>query len=703
VTEHAFIRPLLDPLLLASELAVDADGRPWIPGTRGFWNAVFSDASNAAANFKEAEVDRRHESSEAADFAWLCEQVFKTEAEQRRRFTMVLFASRHLREFTPAIAADAIDAVRGAATYPALTTALERARVTDLATFAAAARTAAMLSAIQDEGRAYRAIAQFQGALALITRAASRGSVDAAHVTEFVSSLSAIPLSERGEYEGRLVCWLMPRLRAQVPARPQPQSAAASAGSAEEVIQRAAGPVEQAALSLLAGPAPSQPRLLEWEGTRYRVDLRKAEAMRMVKALGEAPRPYLSSADTVVAGADALAEAGLTRERLGRLAEDIANAAQADAPKHGEDAPADLLATDRSVLTSLERAARAGNVGAAARLAPALRLLADEMLARGLMELAYAAALGQRDGLSISATDGASRHDFGFRPVLPNRASQWMLPVWGSDATQRSRVTGSLLGLDAALADFSLVPLSLKQPPRRPSISDSDRRAFIEAVALIEPATLTDADRDLITSAIGRGRSALERVRTAGDAYDIAGRAGLAAARRSVLPWIAAHDPARVVEFLSPVELLWVGLDGAPARALDAWGAPARPRLGCLCLRMPERGPWESFAGRWNSGMPASAFPDLNLRLAEILAELRMPAALLAPMLTSAMLDFVNNAISRDPDDHRSLIAFVQALRSERVEQYLALLTTDGPLVPVEEIAVTKDKEDPGSGGPVRE
>jgi hypothetical protein len=278
-----------------------------------------------------------------------------------------------------------------------------------------------------------------------------------------------------------------------------------------------------------------------------------------------------------------------------------------------------------------------------------------------------------------------------------------MLPVWGSDATQRSRVTGSLLGLDAALADFSLVPLSLKQPPRRPSISDSDRRAFIEAVALIEPATLTDADRDLITSAIGRGRSALERVRTAGDAYDIAGRAGLAAARRSVLPWIAAHDPARVVEFLSPVELLWVGLDGAPARALDAWGAPARPRLGCLCLRMPERGPWESFAGRWNSGMPASAFPDLNLRLAEILAELRMPAALLAPMLTSAMLDFVNNAISRDPDDHRSLIAFVQALRSERVEQYLALLTTDGPLVPVEEIAVTKDKEDPGSGGPVRE
>jgi hypothetical protein len=264
-------------------------------------------------------------------------------------------------------------------------------------------------------------------------------------------------------------------------------------------------------------------------------------------------------------------------------------------------------------------------------------------------------------------------------------------------------VTGSLLGLDAALADFSLVPLSLKQPPRRPSISDSDRRAFIEEVALIEPAALTDADRDSITSAIRRGRTRLERVLTAGDAHDIAGRAGLSDARRSLLPWIAAHDPARVAAFLSPVELLWVGLDGAPAQALDAWGAPARPRLGCLCLRMPDRRPWERFAGRWNSGMPASAFPDLNLRLAEILAELRMPAALLAPMLTSAMLDFVNTAISRDPDDRRGLVAFVQGLRSERIEQYLALLTTDGPLVPIEEVAVTKDKEDSGSGGPIRE
>jgi hypothetical protein len=47
--------------------------------------------------------------------------------------------------------------------------------------------------------------------------------------------------------------------------------------------------------------------------------------------------------------------------------------------------------------------------------------------------------------------------------------------------------------------------------------------------------------------------------------------------------------------------------------------------------------------------------------------------------LTSATLDFVNAVISRDPDDRRGLVEFVQALRSEQLEQYLALLTTDGP------------------------
>jgi hypothetical protein len=79
----------------------------------------------------------------------------------------------------------------------------------------------------------------------------------------------------------------------------------------------------------------------------------------------------------------------------------------------------------------------------------------------------------------------------------------------------------------------------------------------------------------------------------------------------------------------------------------------------------------------------ATAFPDLSLRLAELLSELRMPAALLPAVLAPATLEFINTAECRDPDDRRGLLDFVQRLRSDRVEQYLALLTSDGPLVPI--------------------
>jgi hypothetical protein len=689
--QRAFTRPALDPALLAAELAVDADGRPSLPGTRAFWTAVFSVGNDADSTSAREAASRTLATDEPADFSWLCQQVFEIEGTRRHRYMMVMFASRRVGELTPALLADAIEAVRGSGAYPALTTALERAGVTSLETFAAATRRAAAIDVITDEGRAYRAQAQFQGALALVTHAAARGGLPPAKVTEFVSSLSAIPLGDRGDYEGRVACWLSGWLRLQPPPVGGTQPTAIAPGSAEEVIEGAAGPLERAAVHLLVGAPPAQPRTVDWEGTRYRVDVRRADATRITQALGDAPRPYLSAAEIIAAGADALGEAGLTRDgaRFRQLSEEIAQAAQIDGDGGGDqpEAGEGPLARDRRVITSLQRAAKTGSVRAGVQLAPALRLIADQLLARGLMELAYAAALGQRDGLSISAADAVGRHDFGLRPIL-NRATRWRLPIAGSDAQQRWHVAGSLLNLDVGLAEFSLVRLSLKQPMRPPTLSDADRRSFIEVVALVAPSSLKDQDRDAIAAAIRRGRAAVERLRTPVEALALGDRAGLSAARRSLFAWIISYDATRSAAFLSPTELLWVGLeDGARPAALDAWGAPASAIQGCLCLRMVDRRPRELFTGRWNSGMIAAGFPDLNLRLAELLTELHMPAELLAPVLTSATLDFVNTAISRDPDDQRGPLEFVQGLRGERLEQYLALLTTDGPLVPIGETA----------------
>ena len=695
VEQRAFTRPPLDPALLLSELSVSGKGQPSVPGTQAFWNAVFDD--NPRSDPPPRDAPAGFDGGQPADFAWLCEQVFKGElSEQRRRYMMVLFAARRVDQVTRETARDAVDTVRAVGTYPVLVAALERARVTDLAVYAGAVRKATELSTIPSD-RSLRTLAQFQGALALVTRAASRGSLSREAVSRLVSSLSAVAISERGDYEGRILTWLVNWLddEARTTGQRVPTTAATpAAGPDDDVFEGSVGRIEQAVLRLLAGPSASEPRFIDWEGTRYRLDLARAEAMRMKKALGESTRPYLSSAGSVVVIADALAAAGLTREVLLQQAQALAQLAQGDATEGTEDS-GDGPGRYREVLAVLQRAARAGDVRAAARVAPSLRLLADELLAAGLMEMAYAAALGPRDGVSVLAGDAASRHDFGLHAGFGSSAA-WNLAVPGTDAAQHWRLTGSVLGLDVALANFSLVSLSLRPPAKRPTLSELDRRAFIDVVGLVEPAALTDADRDTIVTAIRKGRARLEHVRTAEEARAIAEETSLSAPRRTLLAWIVARDPERLAVFLSPSELLWLGLGNVPPEGLHAWGAPAAARVGCLCLQVVDRRPWESFAGRTNSGMGASAFPDLNLRLAELLSDLHMPAPLLGAVLTSATLDFVNGVTSRDADDRRGLVEFVQTLRADRMEQYLALLTTDGPLVPMGETPAAKDAGPPG-------
>jgi hypothetical protein len=194
----------------------------------------------------------------------------------------------------------------------------------------------------------------------------------------------------------------------------------------------------------------------------------------------------------------------------------------------------------------------------------------------------------------------------------------------------------------------------------------------------------------MIVGAMKRGRQRLAALRSAADAEALAGEIRMTASRRSLFVWTAADDPARAAASLSPSELFAAGLEGAPVPArLDAWGVSAEPRVGCHCLQLPGR-PLEAFAGRWFSGVLATGFADMNLRLAELLDELHMPGALLAPVLASATWDFLMNVRVSDFDDRSAWIEFASAIGVDRVEQYLALLTTDGPLVPFTDGSTTR-------------
>jgi hypothetical protein len=532
------------------------------------------------------------------------------------------------------------------------------------------------MTTIRDNGRATRTLAQFQGAVALVARAASRGSMRPDDFARLVKTLADVELSEQGDYEGRLVRWLNGWLAAHLRALP----------GAPELDIPSAGAVERNALAALAGANGIEPRFVDWEGTRYRLDFARAEGIRLSRLLGEYCRPFLSSAVTLVETADALAQGSQSPEQVRQHAAAFKELATAVGWERGDGwADTDVARRSRDASAMFQRAAQGGDDRRATHLVPALRALADDLLARGLMELAYAVALGNPDRPAISADEAASRHDFGLEHASGRRWVAWEQPADGAVQGRGWRVRGSLLGLDVRLAHFGLLPLSSKPPPRRPSLDDDHRRVLIETVALVDPASLRDSDRDVIVSAMRKGRERLEAARTAADAGSLADDVRLSPARRTLLSWVIEKDRERLPAFLSPSELLWLGLGNVPVGAgVHAWGVPAGGRTGCLCLEVVDRLPAEILAGRWHSGIFASGFPDLNLRLAELLDELRMPASLLAPVLASATLDLVDTAAARDSDDRRAMVDVVQALRVDRVEQYLATLTADGPLVPVD-------------------
>jgi hypothetical protein len=385
--------------------------------------------------------------------------------------------------------------------------------------------------------------------------------------------------------------------------------------------------------------------------------------------------------------ADAFREKGLTVEEVRRRLTALSTLGEAVGWNDARDWAGDVPDRYRAVVAALAGAPRATGVSIAPRLAGALLVLSDDLLARGLLELTYATALGQPERAWVTAADVAKRHILEVHTATgPTPA--WELPGITSGLRPGFGVTGSLLGLDEALAELALVRVSSSPPPRRPMLTDVNRRGFIKAVTLIEPAWLSDEDLGRIVAAMQAGRARIAALRSARAARVLAEELRLSPARASLLSWTVEHEPARASASLSPGELLQIGLGDVPDDStLHAWGAPVLSRTGCLCLRLPRREPGEVIGGRWGSGVFVSAFPDLNLRLAELLAEMQMPPALLGPVLASATLDFVNTLVSRDEDDRRGLVEFVQALDRTRLEQYLALLTTDGPLVPLDDPA----------------
>jgi hypothetical protein len=309
-------------------------------------------------------------------------------------------------------------------------------------------------------------------------------------------------------------------------------------------------------------------------------------------------------------------------------------------------------------------------------------------LDEALASILYATYLGDPSGSSVTSGNVALRHDLGIATVSKNvrPGTPWRLPAEDFSGRSGWHVRGSLLGLDAALGRLALRRIDETAMPPQPKLDAHEVAAVNVTASLLNPFAMTDAARDEIVAALGRGRARAAAL--GGDRADLekaARDAGLGEWRREALAWTIAATPDKVLDAFSLVELFWLGTPRpAAARSLDAWGAAMLPLTGCLCLEMPAPKPWEDMVGRRASGIITTRGVDVALRVAETLAALKLPASLAPAVLRFALQDVADRAQPGYADDWQEFGRAARLLGNDRLADYVAALTANGPLIPVE-------------------
>ena len=678
-TERPFLRAPADLLALLTRVRVGAGGEPSPPNWQRFWKAALDGSAlpdDPARQLRDVATDG------SIDAAWLANVILTAvPADRADKLDRLSFAQRVFHGKAEESLPDVLVAARAATRFRTLMLTLDRVGITDPSIYAAAARRANDLAAL-DHTKAFIALGQFQSALALIARLRLVQVVDGATADRLVRSLVALDLSD-GRYRGALASWMA---RDFLPALPPPGGTGAP--DPDDRLEAAlAGEGSKA-------PAAALPPLT-WEGRSYRLDLAGAARRRLalvrkrqgsrgigpvlalwtdVQTLASASEAQPNSLDTV-------------RDVAARLPGHVSRP-DSYGPPPGVDSlpdPARIIADAQKRLRSITRLPQ---LTRAAEVAAPLTELCDSLLADALLSYTYALALGDPGGAVLLGGNVARRHDFGLAAANDEERvrTAWQLATQEFAPGVPWHARGSVLGLDVALGSLSLRRVAADQTAAEPVLNGNDRRTFVQSVALLEPFAMSDGDRDEMAAAIGRGRA-----RVGQGATDPAELAALLDAvpslavdgqRKRAIRWVAAHDPASLEEWFSMTELLALG---APARDIHAngWGMSALPFDDCLCTELLPQ-PWQVFAGQTSTGLLASVVADLNLRVAEITATLRVPAAVSQAILQAAMQQYVNTVRPVDDDDWYGLFRAAGRLSTEQVEDDMAALTAEGMLMPAD-------------------
>jgi hypothetical protein len=658
-----FARASYDVGMTLARIEVEESGAPAPPSARGFWSRVLPGSGS--------------DDERPIDAAWLLEAIGSVDVRQRsERLDQLAFGQRLARIVTAANDRDRSDmlfAVRMFPRYRMLLLTLERIGVANPSVYAAAVRHAARVS-VPEGHRGFVAQAQLQGALALAARAVTVRSLDAPKGEALVSRLLALPFGDDGRYAGAVARWVRDDLANAIPP---------------------AADMESAIINAISGPSSGERGTLmrvAWEGEQYRLDLGAAERQRLRRVREKQETLPIDVALTIAAAArqlvsdgTALADAQEAIARLTALVDGVPRRSRDDESDNvapGAGMPAAQHDVLRKTIDELTKTNRSRDPKRTVRAAEPLVDLADDMLAYSLLSIAYAAEVGDPDGAVLLADDVSRRHDFGFgvRDSDIRVRTAWAPPHQEVIPNVPWHVTGSVLGLDIALAPLALRRISFDGVLEAPRLTAPERESFALSVSLMNPFALLDRDRDAIVEEIASGTERVENV-TDQTFESLADEISMEGSRRRAFRWTMAHERERLASMLTLSELMMLG--GGEPNDYSPWGMAAASSYGCSCTRLLTPGRAAALMGRPQLGLMASIVSDLNLHVAMMLKRLGLPSALTRVVVSGAMQDFIDTVKPSDPADWLTLARTARTATRERIEDYVAVATAAGPLMPV--------------------
>jgi hypothetical protein len=451
--------------------------------------------------------------------------------------------------------------------------------------------------------------------------------------------------------------------------------------------------VDAQLVASLSGAAPKDAavRRVAWEGRTYTVDHAGPEQRRLARVRDRMGAPSIRLAldlehlATRVATASEVqpvrAALGELRQFASALTVKEKQAAVLPPGVEASKSPGDVA---NRVADELAKISRAQDLPKASSAIAPVFILCDEVLADALFSLAYALDLGSPDGTTLLGGNVSRRHDFGFAirvDELRERAA-WATPVRVISAGVPWHIGGSALSLDTALSSLALRRIDTGDLPQAPVLTSPDRDTFTKTLVLMNPFDLSDETRDAIVAAIERGRERVAAIARDPSLWDpTADEIRMDGWRRRAGKWALANDAAMVTSFFSLSELLHLGAP-PPDLAVHAWGMARDASDACVCIEAPTPGRAAIVVGRPQFGLLAAEVADVNLHVAEVLRARGLPASLAPGVLAGALQDYIEKVRPMHPSDWLTLVREAQAIPEDRLDDYVAALTTGGPLAP---------------------